>query len=178
MIGYKICRLSMILSLGWEKWIIIPWLSCAQKCTRECLGCDCFRYVCPFGVCYRHPDRRQTSYKTAVCNANFSSFYRYANIVVTIKAAFLNRSAISLSKKGAGEAVFIIMGWVVVCKCLGKGRNYKRRGNNGDLGGPFKIPRVKLKSRKLSDRVYVFSRLKIAQNRCNGLKHKAHSLPI
>lgn len=42
------------------------------------------------------------------------------------------------------------MGSVSVCKCPGKWRSYKRKRNNGELGGPFKIPRVNLKSRKLS----------------------------
>ena len=94
-----------------------------------------------------------------------SSFYRYANIVVTIKAAFLNRSVNSMSKKARGRGYSLL--WA---ECLSANGSYKRKGNNGELGGPLKLPRVKLKSRKLSDWVYIFSRLKTAHNRCNGLK--------
>lgn len=83
--------------------------------------------------------------------------------MVTIKAAFLNRSAISLSKKARGRGYSLL--WA---ECLSANGSYKRKGNNGELGGPLKLPRVK--SRKLSDWVYIFSRLKTAHNRCNGLK--------
>lgn len=90
--------------------------------------------------------------------------------MVTIKAAFLNRNAISLSKKARGRDYSLLWAECLSANALGRVGVCKRKGNNGELGGPRKLPRVKLKSRKLSDWIYVFSRLKTAHNRCNGLK--------